>query len=232
MTLEGALQLSDKSRTLYGFRFRGVSFERGLIVPSDKEGAVNTSLSLLPDKHVPGQYVFTIFSTTASTSWTKHCHGKVLPEDTSELQSEFEESVVDVQWSEQRQHYQPLANNDAAEFVDVDDFYDHLHKIGMEYGPMFRNVVSLQAIPSSKTPHGAVIIPDTKSSMPEEFEYPHTMHAATMDTVFHLLLVEFNDGRPVNEAAAPYSISDIFVAAGQPLEAGTSFLGWSIDIQE
>ena len=107
----------------------------------------------------------------------------------------------------------------------MDAFSDYLPKIGMEYGPLFRNVVSLQAIPSSKTSYGAVVIPETKPSMPEEFEYPHTMNAATMDTVFHLLLAAFNDGRPVDEAAVPYSISDMFVAADQPLEAGTSFLG-------
>lgn len=85
MALEDASQVSDKSRTLYGSRFRGVSFQRGLVVPSDEEGAVKTSLSLLPDKHVPGQYVLTIFSTTTtSISWTKCCHGTILPEYTSE----------------------------------------------------------------------------------------------------------------------------------------------------
>lgn len=168
MALEGALQLSEKSRRLYGSRFRGVSFERGLVVPSDEEGAVKTSLSLLPDTHVPGQYVFTVFSTTTSTSLTKHCHGTVLPAYTSELQNEVEESVVDVQWSEQRQRYRLLANDDAVEPVDVDAFCDHLQKIGTEYGPLFRNVVSLQAIPSFKASYGAVIIPDTKSSVPEE----------------------------------------------------------------
>ncbi|KAF5136329.1 Reducing polyketide synthase PKS1 [Metarhizium anisopliae] len=193
VALEGASQLSDKSRTLYGYRFRDVSFPRGLIVPSNEEGAVKTSLSYT--------YLGTI---------------TVLLEYTSELQCKVEEYVVDVQWWEQRQRHQLLPNDDAAEFVDVDAFSDHFQKIGMEYGPLFRNVVSLQAIPSSKTSYGAVVIPETKPSMPEEFEYPHTMHAATMDTVFHLLLAAFNDGCPVDEAAVPYSISDMFVAADQP----------------
>lgn len=151
MALEGASQLSEKSRTLYGSRFRDASFQRGLIVLSDEEGAVKTSLSFLPNKHVPGQYVFTIFSTTTtSISWTKCCHGTGLPEYTSELQSEVEESVVDMQWWEQRQRHQLLPNDDAAEFVDVDAFGDHLQRIGMDCGPLFRNVFSLQDIPSSK----------------------------------------------------------------------------------
>lgn len=54
MALEGASQLSEKSRTLYGSRFRDASFQRGLIVLSDEEGAVKTSLSFLPETDSQG----------------------------------------------------------------------------------------------------------------------------------------------------------------------------------
>lgn len=52
------------------------------------------------------------------------------------------------------------------------------------------------------------------------------MHPDTIDALFQLLLAAFNDDCPVDEEAVPYSISDIFVAADQLLEAGTSFLGY------
>lgn len=101
----------------------------------------------------------------------------------------------------------------------------------LEWSPVLCSV-SLQAIPSFKASYGAVIIPDTKSSKSEDFEYPHTMNPATMDAVFYFLLAGFNDDRPIDEDAVLYGISDMFVAADQPLEAATSFLEWSIDIQE
>ncbi|PNY29656.1 Polyketide synthase [Tolypocladium capitatum] len=226
MALEGALQLSDATRKLHGFRFRDVGFERGLVVPSDEDGAVETRLSLLPDKGVPGQYQFTIFSTTTSTSWTKHCRGTVALEYSATSESEVEDSTIDTVWAEQTTAYEQLVKDTSAEQVDVDSFYDHLQTIGMEYGPLFRNVVSLLAVPLLKASHGAVLIPDTKSSMPEEFEYPHVMHPATMDAIFHLLLAAFNDGRPVDEAAVPYSITDMFVAAEQPQGVGNRFHGY------
>lgn len=226
MALEGAFQLSDKTRTLHGFRFRDIGFERGLVVPVDEDGAVETRLSLLPDAHFPGQYQFTIFSTTNSTSWTKHCRGIVALEY-AVGQGEVEESTMrNAEWIDQRRVYKELLGDASAEQVDVGDFYDHLQTIGMEYGPLFRNTVSLMALPASKASHGIVVIPDTLSAMPENFEYPHVIHPATMDAIFHLLLAAFNDGRPVDEAAVPYSISDMFVAADQPHGVGTPFHGY------
>jgi acyl transferase domain-containing protein len=226
MALEGALRLSDKSRVLHGFRFNNVNFERGLVVPSDEEGAVKTTLSLLPAKEVPDQYRFTIFSTTVSASWTKHCHGTVALEYKQDAQSEIQSVGDDAEWSVLTQQYQRYTSTSTAEVVDVEDFYDHLQSIGMEYGPLFRNVVSLHALPSNKASHGIVIVPDTKQSMPEGFEFPHVMHPATMDAIFHLLLAAFNDGCPVDEAAVPYSIEDMFVAADQPQEVGSRFRGY------
>ncbi|CAG9975108.1 unnamed protein product [Clonostachys byssicola] len=227
MALEGALKMSDMNKTLDGFRFRDVSFERGLVVPSDEESAVETRLSLHPDPEVEGRYGFVIFSTTTSTAWTKHCYGSVELEYGRSLPNEVDdEATTTLEWNGQTSIYQGLLKETSAEDVEVDAFYDHLQSIGMEYGPLFRNVTTLKAIPSSKASHGAVIIPDTLSSMPEGFEFDHVIHPATMDAIFHLLLASFNDGRPVDEAAVPYHIGDMFVAKDQPHGSGKLYHGY------
>ncbi|PGH17660.1 hypothetical protein AJ79_01022 [Helicocarpus griseus UAMH5409] len=226
MALEGALQTADASKRLHGFRFREVGFERGLMVTSGGDAAVETCLSLQPHATVPGQFKFTIYSTTTGTSWTKHCSGIIALEYAAAGPSDVEESDVDIAWGQQSKLYKQLREDAVADEVDVDDFYDHLESIGMEYGPLFRNVVSLSAVPSMHASHGAVLIPDTKSTMPANFEYAHVMHPATMDAIFHLLLAAFNDGRPIHEAAVPYSIGDMFVAAEQPQRAGGRFHGY------
>ncbi|PSN59370.1 lovastatin nonaketide synthase [Corynespora cassiicola Philippines] len=226
MALEGALQLvneGDRSK-LMGFRFREVRFERGLVVPTG-EAAVETRLSLIPHSTIPGEYKFTVFSTTSGTTWMKHCFGTVSLVYTMRY-SDIEELQADLEWQQRSLVYQQLSRDTTADQVDVDNFYDHLERIGMEYGPLFRNVVELAALPDRRAAHAKIVLPDTLSSMPANFEYPHIMHPATMDSIFHLLLAALNNGRPVAEAAVPYGIKEMFVAYDQPHDAGALFAGY------
>ncbi|KAK4160402.1 putative polyketide synthase [Cladorrhinum sp. PSN259] len=228
MALEGALQVSDASKTVQGFRFRDVRFERGLVVTGADESPVETSLTLTPDKNgVPGQFGFTIYTTTNGDSFTRHCHGSIALEYAAAGPSEVEDASTAVDpWAEHTERYKHLVDGSRSEEIDVDAFYDQLETIGMEYGPLFRNVKSLFAVPVEHAAHGSVEISDTVSVMPANFEYPHVMHPATMDSIFHLLLGGYNEGRPIDEAAVPYSIADMFVAAEQPKGAGARFRGY------
>ncbi|RYO87212.1 hypothetical protein DL762_004340 [Monosporascus cannonballus] len=226
MALEGALQLADPSKKVEGFRFRNISFARGLVVTSGDDFPVETRLSLLPaHKYLPNEFQFTVYTTTG-TSWTKHCSGTVALEYLVE-DKEIDGAAVNLAWNNQVAEYKDLSSDPEAESLDVDDFYIQLEAKGMEYGPLFRNVVSLTSVGSKKAVYGTVQIPDTQSVMPANFEYPHIIHPATMDSIFHLLLATVNDGRPTKEAAVPYHLEDMFVSAEQPQKAGTLFHGYS-----
>lgn len=227
MAMEGALQTADSARKVQGFRFREVGFERGLVVTTGDEAAVETRLSLQPHKAIPGHFHFTIFSTTNLNSWSKHCSGTIVLEYAPTGSSKVEGPAVDIAWAQQSEFYKQLSVHNTAKDIDVSIFYDHLETIGMEYGPLFRNVVSLSAIPSLHAAHGAVQIPDTKSSMPANFEFPHVMHPATLDAIFHILLAAFSGGQSIDEAAVPYSIDDMFIAAEQPQGVGGRFHGYA-----
>lgn len=225
MALEGALQISDSSKQVHGFRFSNVAFERGLVVTDGDESAVETRLSLLPDRFIPNQYGFRVFSYNGS-AWTLHCHGTVSVEYTKSLEGGHEEAT-DAVWQSQSQTYNDLADDTTKDEIDIDDFYEHLESKGMEYGPSFRNVVSLTSVPAHKAAYGTITTPDTKSDMPAQFEYPHVIHPATLDAIFHLLLATASDGKPTEEAAVPFGLEDMFISAKQPQGAGTEFLGFS-----
>lgn len=225
MALEGALQVSDSSKQVHGFRFSNVSFERGLVVTDGDESAVETRLSLLPDRFVPNQYGFRVFSYNGS-AWTLHCYGTVSVEYAKNMEQDNEQAT-DAVWQSQTQTYQDLSDNVTKDEIDIDDFYEHLESKGMEYGPSFRNVVSLTSVPAHKAAYGTITTPDTKSDMPAQFEYPHIIHPATLDAIFHLLLATASDGKPTEEAAVPFGLEDMFISAKQPQGAGTEFLGFS-----
>jgi acyl transferase domain-containing protein len=227
MALEGVLQLAEPSKKVEGFRFRNISFERGLVVSSGDDAPVETRLSFLPTKsHLANEFQFTVYTTTGS-SWTKHCSGTVALEYVLEDQEIDGPAAVSLAWNKQVAEYKDLLSAPDAESLDVDDFYDQLEANGMEYGPLFRNVVSLASVGSKKAVYGAIQIPDTQSVMPANFEYPHIMHPATMDAIFHLLLATVNDGRPTEEAAVPYHLEDMFVTAELPQKDGSLFQGYS-----
>lgn len=105
--------------------------------------------------------------------------------------------------------------------VDTDAFYKNLDSIGMQYDPSFRNVTSLTAVPSKGASYGCIFVPDTAATMPKEHESPHVMHPATIDSIFHMVLASLNAGRPVKQAAVPYSIEEIYVAYDQPKTPGS-----------
>ncbi|ATY65339.1 Beta-ketoacyl synthase [Cordyceps militaris] len=234
MALEAATQMAQATaRKVHGFTFSDVSFERGLVVTDDDDATVHTRLSLVPIKDAAsaGQFNFTVSSTTNGVAWTQHCHGSIAIEYDDEFNKrsdiDDDKSANSLLWTRQTQDYDAIRQDETATDVEIDDFYEHLESKGMEYGELFRNVVSLTSVPGKLAVHGSVVIPDTASVMPANFEYPHTIHPATMDAIFHLLLATVNDGAVTEEAAVPYHLDSMFVAAQQPTGAGTTFKGYS-----
>ncbi|KAM3441686.1 hypothetical protein MY4824_001464 [Beauveria thailandica] len=235
MAMEAATQMAQStSRGVHGFTFSDVSFERGLVVTDGDDATVHTRLSLVPIKGAAasaGQFDFTVSSTTSGVAWTQHCNGSITIEYDEDFNKrsdiDDDKSASDLLWTRQTQDYDAICQDGTAADVDIDDFYEHLESKGMEYGDLFRNVVSLTSVPGKLAVHGSIVIPDTASVMPANFEYPHAIHPATMDAIFHLLLATVNDGAVTEEAAVPYHLDSMFVAAQQPKGAGAIFKGYS-----
>lgn len=97
----------------------------------------------------------------------------------------------------------------------------------MSYGPTFTNLTMAAAIESEQARRGVIVVPDTKSVMPCSYEYPHVIHPATLDSIFHLIFVTLFEGKPMTEAAIPVTVEKMFVATDQPAGAGTEFVGLS-----
>lgn len=223
MALEAACQLQDDSRKLKGIEFQNIKFERGLVVPSREQG-VQTEVSLRPDEAFPSTWKFAVYSLPSKGSWTKHCHGTVSleyanAEHNSAAPSEEKWRVLTRDWND--------IKHKASHGIEMEDFYDQLESVGVEYGPTFRNVFEAGAVTGEHCAHGRISIPDTKSAMPFDFEYPHLIHPATMDAIFHLLFVAFSDGKPLQDAAVPYTLKQMYIAADLPRGEGGVFSGYA-----
>ncbi|KAI6502246.1 Type I Iterative PKS [Pyricularia oryzae] len=234
MVMEGLNRLADGGREVRGFRFRSVSFERGLLVPSTADSSVETRLAMRPAAQAD-EWSFTIYSLTATTqpSWTRHCSGLVALEYAADLASgDLDEGNPHSEWNVLSRQFDQIHQSQDLEAVDVEEFYEGLSAVGMEYGPLFRNVTRLNSLAGSFTAVGDVQVPDTASSMPMNHEYPPAaIHPAALDSVFHLLLAAINDGTSLTEAAVPFYVDNLFVASaasgGQPATPGHIFRGFA-----
>ncbi|KAI8934469.1 hypothetical protein NX059_009197 [Plenodomus lindquistii] len=225
MAIEGAQRTSDPSRKLKGFRLSDVMFERGLVISLDESAPVETRISFQPHSTVAGSWIFRIFSTTRGSPLVEHCTGSIALVYEEEA-SEVEDTGADINWQKQLNHRKVLLNESNSITVDVNEFYQHLDTIGMQYGPTFRNTVSLTAVPPHQASYGTVVVPDTKSTMPEHHETPHIIHPATLDSIFHLVIASLDTGGSANEAVVPYSIGEMYIARDQPKDPGTLYSGF------
>ncbi|KAH8690349.1 lovastatin nonaketide synthase [Phaeosphaeriaceae sp. PMI808] len=225
MALEGVLRTADSSKRVEGFRITNVMFERGLVISLDDASPVETRISFHPHSTKTDSWIFTVYSMTKGSPWAKHCGGTVALVYEKEA-SEVEEGSVDALWQKQLGLRKTLLSASDSAAVNVDEFYKNLDNIGMQYGPAFRNLMSLTAVPSKDASYGSVAVPDTKSTMPKHHESPHVIHPATMDSIFHLVIASFNTGRPVKQAMVPYSIEEIYIARDQLKESGALYSGY------
>ncbi|KAK5942650.1 Type I Iterative PKS [Knufia obscura] len=220
MAIEAALQLAESGKPLQGVLVEDVFFGRGLRIPSAEE-AVETSLSMKPHDVIPNCYTWTLYSLPpGSDNWTQNSSGRV------SLVYKQEGQDIDSEWQHHKSVYEQIKTTSKKD-VNIEKFYKDLTDIGMNYGPLFRNLVEAKAAAGTHKAHGVVAVPDTLSNMPHNFEYPHLIHPATLDAIFHLLFVGFTAGEPMREAAVPIKMSKLYISADCPQGAGSKYFGYT-----
>ncbi|KAG5745190.1 hypothetical protein H9Q70_012122 [Fusarium xylarioides] len=221
MALEGVLRTADPSKTVGGFRMMDVTFERGMVISLDDETPLETRISLHPHTNRSSWWTFTIYSMTKGSSWARNCSG-IIVVVYENGPSEVEEDNTDASWQRQVAIRDVLLSEHDSSSLNVETFYKDLETIGMQYGPSFRNVISLTAVPSKDASYGTVIVPDTKSTMPSHHESSHVVHPATLDSIFHLVIASLDSGRP-KQSMVPYSIQELYIAREQPQGSGALY---------
>ena len=231
MALEAAHEVADKAKIVRGVELRNVKFLRGLTVPEEADQAVETSLEFQPEKvgneTVDGWYRFTIFSMDSGKDWVEHCSGLVgvVYEQATAVGGPVE-SVEE--WKRQTEEYASIRAM-CDKHIEPKAFYESLDAAGMNYGPLFQNLHDASAGPNCG--HGSIRIPNTRASMPYEYEYPHLIHPATLDAIFHLLFVGFHSGEPLPDAAVPVAIESMYISADLPRGVGTDYKGYTFGHQ-
>ncbi|KAI1779417.1 ketoacyl-synt-domain-containing protein [Hypoxylon cercidicola] len=185
---------------------RGLEYALNLNTQTDRASAQSVESSLPSASST--RFQFSIYSKPLDKPWEEHCTGFVAIHYHPPAEGpRTEHHVLRERLSRTEERFQTYfdAKNSSDESVIPRQLYETLDVIGMNYGPLFRNICSLQK--RDNTCVSVIRIPDTKSVMPANFEYSHTIHPATLDSIFQTAFAISS------EPMVPSFIGGIYVSA-------------------
>ncbi|WPH02495.1 Hypothetical protein R9X50_00536000 [Acrodontium crateriforme] len=209
MAIEAAKELVDHETSFHGLEARNVIFKRGMVMP-DGGAPLETAIHLQV-KHsseIETEYEFLVFSQITGQPWVENCSGSIA------VCHKLESSHCDLRT--------PLSKINNEQFLGIKKrstknipplkFYRLCDKkMNLQYGPLFQNVT--ECLAGIGEGYGSITIPDTRAIMPSQFEYPHTVHPTTLDTILHLQIAGLFHSFEGNESLVPTSIESIYIAA-------------------
>ena len=215
MVLEGARQLKSHTPGIFGYEIQNMSIDKALIVPNTMHGvevALNMRLESVPQESlVDGMFSFAIYSKQLDREWEKHSSGSVKLCNYSE------------NWATMFQAFDgqfQKVEADCGDVLNPRQLYEHLDTAGISYGPLFRNILEVNRGHDRLV--GRIGLPDTRSKMPANFEYPHLIHPATLDSMFQMLF----SLEPL--PMVPIYLQSLFISDAVGEEPKSPFTGYAI----
>jgi hypothetical protein len=205
----------EDDKDIVGFELLGLQLDAALIVPNDSHGLEVALQIKTPSQvgEVDGKNPsceFYLASKPLHGPWRRNASGGV------RLCLNLEgHQAAD---STHGQTFKNLAKT-CTQSISPRHLYEQLDIVGMNYGPLFRNIVSLSKSDSACI--ARIQVPDTRSRMPFKFEFPHIIHPATMDSMFQTLFAL------KSEPMVPHYIERVFVTSESRTTPGTRFEGFA-----
>ncbi|KAI1473663.1 ketoacyl-synt-domain-containing protein [Daldinia eschscholtzii] len=224
MVLEAAKQLASEHAS--GFQISKFKIQKAMIIPNTPHGleyALNLNKRESQMAPAPIRDVDPHPSAGSSVSFEFSIYSKQLDKPWEEHGSGYITIHHHTHSKETNKYYQAYldAKKLCDDPVNPRQLYESLDVIGMNYGRLFQNIESLHRRDGVCV--GTIRIPDTKSVMPGNFEYPHVIHPTTLDSVFQTAL-GFENGPMV-----PSFLGSLYISANSPLlsEAGKQLTAYT-----
>lgn len=185
MALEAARQCTDSSLAVDVYQITNFNIIKPVIIPAGPHGLehiLSTKCLKVPSLNAAqcsAVYSFCVLTRTENGHWQENADGLFTIFYHSKATSDAKNATSPGEIYHST--YDQL-RSDCTHTVNPRQLYERLDGIGMNYGPLFQNVVALSKSQSACT--SIVRIPDTKAKMPAQFEFDHLIHPATLDAMF------------------------------------------------
>lgn len=221
MVLEGAKQMGTFIKPFFlGYEITNMHIEKAMIIPPTEHG-LETALNIKKDMNhanddrLSGVHEFAIYSKQLDGPWEKHATGNLHFRFRDHEMPEFSTDFINGRYQE--------FSKSCSEPMNPRQLYELLDTVGMNYGQLFQNIQQIKKGETSCVSN--IRIPDTKSKMPANFEYPHLIHPGTLDSMFQTLFAI----EPV--PMVPTFIKSLFVSCDLDHHGASSFSGYSTAVR-
>lgn len=233
MAIEGIRQLygSQEEEVLKGFNLRDINISRALQIHEEEDTEIMLSMkraaeSGQADSNIWWEWKVTSFS-PHDESWLEHCRGQVSAETSSSAHIATGPIDGGREAVERQKLYTSILSESTGlckhASVDISRQYADLERVGLEFGPLFRNLTSVQTADSHVTGKtgqalGTLKIPGIASAMPSQALAEHVIHPPVFDSIIHLFLFAFQasstgGGKPLTEPMVPVAIKSMWLSA-------------------
>lgn len=245
MAIEGVRQLHedrDDSVLLRGFNLRDIAISRALQLQEAEDTEIMLSMRRLPESAHTDSAIWWEWKVTSFSphdgSWLEHCRGQIAAElDTS---AHIATGPVDAgrEATERTALYRRLLADATAlcnhKTVEIPRQYADLERVGLVFGPLFRNITAVQTADPDVTGKvgqalGTIAVPDIAAWMPAQALSPHVVHPPVFDSIIHLFLFAFQasstgGGKPLTEPMVPVAIKSVWLSASMEADPGAQLL--------
>ncbi|TQW02595.1 polyketide synthase [Cordyceps javanica] len=227
MAIEALAAKADNTKRIKGYELRDIIINKAMVIPTSERG-IETILSLKPFRHgsqalTSSWQEFEIFSRVET--WELNCAGLIRIEYEPSFKSDVfthEEGFLATKHADMYKH----VRSECLRPQSTREFYNHLESIGLIYKGVFQSLTEVRKGDRQSTCE--LEIPDTRSIMPRQFEYPHVIHPATLDNIVQMALpASSRIDEELAVAMVPVSIERLFVSADIPSAPATLLQGYS-----
>ena len=228
MAFEAAHQIADPHQKIAGFQLRDVQLTAALVVSEDTD--IECIVQLRPHftstrDSASTWMEFVVTTSPDAKTLQRNCSGLLVfdyeqaKNSSVSLEKDLEADDLQLQYleaaSQCKQHIQP------------EEFYQNLAKIGLKYGPVFKNLKEIRN--GEGKSFCAVDVPDTGAKPTDGSTHrSHIIHPGTLDSMFHSAFAAIQGvDDDMKQAMVPRAIDEVYVSADIPYQPETPLSGFS-----
>lgn len=229
MAVQGAKQLAeDTALQVSGYELRDVHLHQSLRIPPEEEGVEVMMKFRAPTREKSASanskliiHAFVIDSLNpGQKDWQRICSGKIvthvhagevsMPQNDQEYRTRYEDITASCKHENK-----------------ADNFYFELAQVGMAFGVTFRNLIRISS--SNEQSSCNIRVPNTAATMPENFEYPHLIHPALLESLTHMMIPALTGTKTtLKETLVPVFFESVYISNDSTTKPGDELQGYAI----